>query len=68
MECIKAAESVSVVDTTLEEAKEAESGYIKVSVKDIDSSTAIKPQLKAKSKELKQNKEFFIHAEDNPHT
>lgn len=57
-----------MVDATLEEAKEAEGGYIKVSVKDIDSSAAINPQLKAKSRELKQNKEFFMHVEDNPHT
>ena len=56
-----------MVDTTLEEAKEAEGGYIKVNVKDIDTSAAINPYLKAKSRELQQNKEFFIHAEDNPH-
>ena len=49
MECIKAAESILVVDTTLEEAKEAKGGYIKVSIKDIDSSAATNPQLQVKS-------------------
>lgn len=41
----ESAESILVVDTTLEEAKQAEGGYIKVSIKDIDSSTAVNPQL-----------------------
>lgn len=56
-----------MADITLEEAKEAEGGYIKVNVKSIDTSAAINPFLKAKSKELQLNKEFFIHAEENPH-
>lgn len=54
-----------VFDITLEEARQAEGGYIKVDIKGVDHSKVTNPQLRVMGEKLNKNKELFIHTEDS---